>query len=270
MIQNISFDEMQKALAEDGIVNIPLLSESEIDELRSAFHETSENISERKFHSTMFVNDADYRKSVDEKIRKIILPKIQNHFSDYRMLFANFIVKESSSETGVDIHQDWNFTSPEFISFNIWIPLIDINQQTGLFHALRGSHRTFQNIRYTPYKENAYAGLRDFILKNADEFYVNAGSALIYHGALVHFSEPNISNRPRIAVGCSLIPKQASNLHYYKRFTDKKVLEIYEVNDAFYNKFDFFDEPKGVTKVGELNNYPELPALNELTRAEIK
>jgi ectoine hydroxylase-related dioxygenase (phytanoyl-CoA dioxygenase family) len=186
--------------------------------------------------------------------------------SNYRLLFSNFIVKEPFADTKVNIHQDWNFTSPDHVSINIWIPLTDITASTGLFYALKGSHRSFQNIRYTPMAPDTYTDIENYIKEKSTAFQVKAGYALIYHGALVHYSGSNISGSVRMAVGGALIPAAAPNLHYYKRWGKGQAIEIYEVDNNFYHGFDFYQEPKGVNKIGELASSPALPSLNDLVR----
>lgn len=250
----------------DGIVQVPFLSMEEVNSLISFYLRTSNSISERKFHSTMFINSAGYRKQIDTGIRELILERINAQVDNYRVLFCNFIVKEPSIETNVGIHQDWNFTSPEFTSINVWIPMVDITVHTGLFYALKGSHKSFKNIRYTPLENNAYANLEEFIRKNSASFEVKAGNALFYHGSLVHYSDPNTSTGLRIAVGAALIPQMAPNLHYYKRDAKSKMLEVYEVDDCFYHSFNFFEEPRGVKKIAELDDYESYPDLNSLLR----
>ncbi len=258
-------DSIRQLFNNEGIVKIPFLNEIEIASLIETYKSTSQDISEGKFHSTMFINNVGYRKQTDATIRKIILTKTNNILNSHKLLFANFIVKEPSVETGVGIHQDWSFTSPEYTSVNIWIPLVDINEQTGLFYALKGSQRLFTNIRYTPYENDRYKEIENFTLTNSSPFKIKAGDALIYHGALIHYSAPNISNKIRIAVGGAIIPSEAPNLHYYKRDANKSELEVYEVNEEFYHSFDFFDEPKGVRKLSIIKLQDGIPSIEELT-----
>ena len=258
-------DSIRQLFNKEGIVKIPFLNEVEIASLIEIYKNTSKDISKGKFHSTMFIKNVVYRKQTDAAIRKIVLPQINNIINGYKLLFANFIVKESSAETGVGIHQDWSFTSPEYTSVNIWIPLVDINEQTGLFYALKGSQRLFTNIRYTPYENDRYKEIENFTLTNSSPFKIKAGDALIYHGALIHYSAPNISNKIRIAVGGVIIPSEAPNLHYYKRGVNKNELEVYEVNEEFYHSFDFFDEPKGVRKLSTIKLQDGIPSIEELT-----
>lgn len=257
-------DALQQTFNRDGIVAVPLLSEGDITALLDFYKAMSAGTPALQFHSTMFVNNAAYRRQTDAGIKATVLEKVNALVDNYRMLFANYIVKESSAQTAVGIHQDWNFTSPEYTSINIWIPLVDINERTGRFYAVKGSHKTFQNIRYTPYANNAYAHLQPYIFDKAAAFDVKAGQALIYHGGLVHFSDPNQSGHLRIAVGCALIPAEAPNLHYYKPDEDKDLLEVYSVNEAFYHGFDFYKKPVGVEKIKETEQYDKLPQLSAL------
>ncbi len=258
-------NELEQQFKTDGIVQIPLLNKSEIELLLAYYNATSGQISDQKFHSTMFINDPAYRKSADHKIRGILLPKVNQLIENYRMLFANFIVKQSHADTMVGIHQDWNFTSPDYVSVNVWVPLVDINEQTGLFYALKGSHQTFRNIRYTPYEDNAYSKLEEYICENSSPFEIKAGHALFYHGGLVHYSNPNTSGSIRVAVGGAMIPAEAPNLHYYKRDKQSKRLEVYAVDETFYQGFDFFNEPCGVKLLEEIEQYETLPELEALT-----
>jgi len=259
---------LQTAFDTDGIVHIPFLSEVEIETLISIYEETSQNVGDRKFHSTMFIDDPDYRKRTDVALRTVIYPKAEPILNKYRLLFANFIVKEPSIKTNVDIHQDWNVTLPEYTSVNIWIPLTDIDEQTGIFYALKGSHRSFRNIRYTPYPSNQYKPIEKFILQNSSSYRVKAGDAIIYHGALVHFSDANISMNKRLAIGSVFIPEDVPSIHYYRRSHNDRTLELYETDEAFYNRFNFMEEPTGVKKISEINDYYELPSEQELISGE--
>ena len=259
----IFFDEsLDTQFKDDGVVTILMLSIEEVEYLASAYakeHDTKKGV----FHSTMFIDDAQYRREVDKRIRAVLTKKINSVIIDYRLLFGNYIVKQSSTESAVGIHQDWNFTTPEFTSLNIWIPLVDIDEHTGTFYALKGSHKTFHNIRYTPYADHAYIQIEDIILTRSTPFHLKAGEAIIYNGAIVHYSKPNVSPQPRIAVGMALIPNAAPNLHYYKRSAEN-ILEVFEVDESFYNSFNFFDEPKGVRKIGEVTEYQGLPSRQDL------
>jgi hypothetical protein len=258
-------DTLQELFDRDGIVNTPLLSPEDIAALNVLYNTIPKKNADLDFHSTMFVDDTAYRMQVDAGIKNIILPRLQEVVRNYRMPFANFIVKEPKDNTSVGIHQDWHFTAPEYTSINIWIPLVDITEQTGLFYGLKGSHQTFNNLRYTPYENNRYTALKEYILSNSTPFAVKAGSALIYHGAMVHFSDPNRSDALRIAVGGAMVPEGAPSLHYFKRDANKAGVEVYEVNNAFYHSFDFLGEPKGVRMIEELQHYSKMPALNDLT-----
>ena len=263
-MSSVFFDEsLQHIFERDGIVSLPMLDEAEVDFFLSS--STGEyDIAKDVFHSTMFVHDVEYRKKTDQRIRSVMAPKVNKLLVDYRLLLGNFIIKQSSPDSGVGIHQDWNFTSPDFTSLNIWIPLVDIDDSTGVFYALKGSHKTFQNIRYTPYANNGYKKIEEYIMNHATPYRIKAGEAIIYNGAIVHFSQPNVSGSIRVAIGMALIPQEAPSLHYYKREINQRALEIYETDEAFYTRFDFFDEPRGVRKIDELLDYKELPSLRDL------
>lgn len=265
-MNDVIFSDMaiQRVFERDGVVQIPFLDQAEVDVILSIYQGRAAKNCDLSFYSTMFINDPDHRAKIDADLKKILTSKVNSTINNYRILFSNFIVKEPAADTIVGIHQDWSMTSPEYTSVNIWIPLTDIDDKTGVFYALKGSHHTFHNIRFTPYPDNAYASIEKFIFRHSTPFKLKAGEALIYHGALVHYSDANISERRRIAIGNALIPKDAPALHYYKRHVDRKELELYETDESFYNTFDFFAEPKGVKKIREITDYCGIPGEEDL------
>jgi hypothetical protein len=266
-MHSISFHNKshEQLFSTEGILDIPFITKLDVELLLQLYHQTPKDNLDNRFHSTMFFDSVDYRKKTSSAILAILGNKIENLLLDYHVLFANFIVKEPNGDTSVGIHQDWSFTSPEYLSLNIWIPLCDINEQTGLFYGLKQSQKVFKNIRYTPYENDRYSALEPIIRANSTAYKINAGSALIYDGALVHYSDSNRSNQSRIAIGIVIIPKLAPNFHYYKKNINEKCVEIYKVNDSFYTTFDIFKKPENVTKFGELSDYPGLPSALELS-----
>lgn len=258
---------LQKTIDVDGIVYMPnFLNSFDIDDLLNFYNHFSPHPESRQFHSTMMTNNASYRRIVDIEVRKVIEAKLKNLISEFRMLFANFIVKEPGGRNEIGIHQDWSFTSPEFRSLNIWIPLVDITTETGLFYALKGSHNILKNIRYTPYPDSLYDGIKALVLRASTPFMPFAGDALIYDGALIHFSDANITSKIRPAIAGPLIPKSAPNLHYYRRTPASRMLEVFEATDNFYSTFDIFNEPLGVKKINEIIYDQELPSEIELEK----
>lgn len=235
-----------------GIKKVLLLDEQVIKAALQLYVRLLPQTEMPDFHSTMFFPNESYRKEASAGIQQILGSTLDKILPGYRVLFANFIVKEASPDTAVGIHQDWNFTTPEFPSYNVWIPLVDIDKTTGLFYALHGSHKTFTNIRYTPYPTDAYAHLEVQIREKSTPYAIPAGTALVYHGGLVHYSGPNLSGKQRLAIGCALIPKHAPNVHYYRPTQNAGYLEVYSVNETFYHSFNFNEAPKSVIKSDEI------------------
>jgi hypothetical protein len=258
-------DQEQEKFDTDGVIQVQFLSAEEVEYLTTLYITLFNQSPDQSFHSTMFVGNVDYRRKIDCSIREIVRPKLGEKIKEHRLLFTNYIVKEARGSTSVGIHQDWSFTPPPADSINFWIPLVDINQKTGLFYALKGSHKTFKNIRYTPYEVDAYKTTSEYIARNATGFSVKAGDALFYHGATVHYTEANTSGSIRLAIGGVLIPEEETNVHYYKN-PQTSLLEMYEVDEAFYHRFNFFNKPEGVRLIQEITDYPSPPQLSDLVK----
>jgi ectoine hydroxylase-related dioxygenase (phytanoyl-CoA dioxygenase family) len=257
---------LNSVLAQDGVVSTVFLSNQHMESLTALYRERASQVHEHAFHSTMFVEDPEHRAEISTAITVIVQERIDTLLPDFEVVFANFIVKKPSPHTAVGIHQDWSLSTPDQTTAILWIPLCDINEQNGAFYALPGSQKAFKNIRYTPYETDRFADLESYIRSHSTAYFPRAGDCICYDGAMVHYSDPNLSSSDRVAVGIALVPKGAPLRHYYKPDSQKSVLEVYAVNKSFYHSFNFLSSPSGSPVVEYLKEYPSLPSLYELEK----
>ena len=242
---------LQQAYEVNGFVKVAFLSAGEVDALISAYSDLQADHQGLKFHSTMHHDDLEYRKKVDQAIRKIVAPHVQRILKEYRVLFANYIVKEPGEQSVVGVHQDWNYLDEgKYSSMNIWCPLVDTTPQNGQLHVLKGSHNLPSPIRYTPYRMPEYAGYFDTIKAHSETLVLKAGEAVVYNSGLLHWSPPNLSDQVRPAIGFVNIPQEAQSLHYFRHAEKEDQLEVLEVAEEFYFTVKLGEFPQGYTSRG--------------------
>lgn len=252
--------EADRVFRKEGIVQLPLISKSLAAQLQFFFNSMNGNL-ELGFHSTMFHPDPAYRKEVMSVLSEILHLPLKDLLPDYRILFANYILKRGGGGNKVGWHQDWSMTDEEIKpSVNVWIPLTDLSMERGGFFAWKGSHLFSRNIRYTPYPEDAYTAVEEMAWENAEEFYPAAGDALVYDGRILHASGPNLHPEPRLAVGVALVPESQPAYHFYCR-TDGS-LHRYESSTDFYYDLNLYSEPEaaGTPVVSEVIGFETLAA----------
>jgi len=241
----------EKILKRDGFITMPFLSPTQISSLRKALDRLNRDSEGMQFHSTMHHKDAIYREKVDLIIKEILTKNIANTLENYRVLFANFIVKEPGERSEVGIHQDWSYLDEEqFESVNIWCPLINTHKTNGALHVLKRSHILETSIRFTPYMMPPYEHLYPLIRDNSERLDLRAGEAILYFSRLIHFSNSNQSNQSRPAIGLVSIPQEAQALHYYRDMEkEPNRLQVIAVDSHFFYTIAINEQPNAGKKL---------------------
>ena len=245
MIQVFFSAEHQKQFEEKGYVLFPsLLNKPEIEQLSGVFEKYSNEYA-GFFSTTHFSNSIHHKNAVQEIITKVVFPHAKKYLKDFVPLFGNFMVKNPDPANALDMHSDWVYVDEEkFCSVAVWIPLVDVNEENGCFGIVEETHLLVNKIRgplinqSTRTQENKWA-------KNFGKlFKMNAGDAIFYNHALLHYSPPNKTNFVRPAVNLSLAPATAEIIHYCMPEGTSEI-EMYSVTDKdFFIHYSNFQKPE--------------------------
>lgn len=237
---------LQQQFMKQGYLKLPLFTPEMLEQLRQEYHNIPFDDGGKQFHSTMMVDNADYRKQVDDLIKKAFQPVVDELLVDYSILFANYIIKQSGPDTEVPIHLDWAYLDEDkYSSINIWCPLIATNNENGALHVLPGSQKLQTPDRYTPFHPLPFEDLFDDIKAASVQVTTQLGEAIIYSSSLLHWSPPNRSGKVREAIGLVTAPQEAQTLHLFRPSMDEDKLEVYKADAAFFHHFIIGEQPKG-------------------------
>lgn len=224
------------ALARDGYVRVgPLLDASECESLERAFDEVVErlggSVGERWF-PTILLPDPEVRAYIDEQLRRIVLPKLQDTL-DLEVLDTvriDYSVKPPGEESHLGPHQDYSIVDEQrWTSLYIWIPLIATSEQNGTLYVLPGSHRFSNSIR-----SRHVPSMFDPVLAQVEQAAVRLdcepGELVIMVSGVVHFSPPNRTNQLRLAAHGIFKPAEAPLTFYFAdERTPASQVEVYQV-----------------------------------------
>ncbi|MEO0038068.1 MAG: hypothetical protein RIQ59_1279 [Bacteroidota bacterium] len=244
--QDILLDSTQnQQLQKDGYVVIPFLTSKEVSELTTFFKSKIE-LQEGDFYATAHSKDVDFRKEMSGKIVDVIKQKVDSYFQNHELLGASFIVKSKKLSQALQPHQDWNIVDESIHrSYNIWIPLVDLNNENGAILVMPQSHLWVVNFRHSSIP-CSFQAVHKQIWENMTPLFLKAGEALIYDHALLHASMPNNTKLDRIACACGIIPNGAPMRYYWN---NNGVVEEYESSKEFFLKENVFVGPKGLKKI---------------------
>lgn len=232
-------NSLHQVLQERGYFIVDVLSSAKVKALLEKFDRLyKDRYSSGGFTTTMAIPDADHRAEVDALIKSEMNAHTTELLPGYRILFANFLHKPGSQKAShVGIHRDWTYVDEQHHqSYNLWIPLVDINADTGLFYAVPGSHLIDHGVRATPFV-NELDRFAVHIKKLAMPVSIKAGQGILYHSGLIHYTDPNLSGQGRTAIGIVQIPVDAQAAHF-ERTENASVFKKHPTDASFYYTFD--------------------------------
>lgn len=228
---------LDDTLAEKGWVKVSLLNETEVDSLIRFYKERESFQKQPGLHFSLASNNYGFRKEVNEAIAEVLSSKAEALFNNYRMLYANFMIKEPGAEGNFPLHQDWTYVNEEeFRSVAIWIALTDNNEQTGCLHVVEQSH-LWGNAYRGPGLSWKFENVTESLRKNLLPLPLKAGEALVWDHRLIHASNPNTAAYARLAATAILVPQEATAFHFVKEFVPQESVCRYEVDTDFFLRY---------------------------------
>jgi hypothetical protein len=254
-VQPLFFDKQLQANFEtNGYVKVPLLNNSQAEELCNLFADTRtlHDTANCLHHTTTDTQNLSLIRRVDAAIKQLFVTELKKIMNDFKPLAGCFHIKESGVGSATGIHQDPTFVDEtEFVSANVWVALHDMNEHNGNLFFIPGSHKV-PSLRITPYSPNYYESFADSLMDMAVHVPMKKGEAVIFSNATIHGATDNVSNNLRLAATLLVCSKHADWLLYYK---DKDVADTH-IEKYVLDFEQFIAIPK--------NGRPEKSALKEM------
>ncbi|MCB1041121.1 MAG: phytanoyl-CoA dioxygenase family protein, partial [Acidimicrobiales bacterium] len=220
----------------DGYVVLRATAKAAVRPLRRLHHRLVGSAPD-SFHSTLYTADRDLKQEVDRQIFEVMEPIIGTFLVDHQPLLANYVTKGRDPEATMPPHQDWTFVDEHAgASYNVWVPLVDVDHRSGAISVLPGGHRIPFTIRGTE-TPNAFADIEDEAARRMVELPMRAGDVLVHDHRMLHASPPNRRRRPRLAVACALIGADARPIHFRQRGEGE--VERFAIERDFFTEHTF-------------------------------
>jgi beta-hydroxylase len=181
--------------------------------------------------------DVAYRRRIDRLIATALDGPASSLFTDHEPFLRNFLCKYPGQESALHLHQDWMYVDERGgdRTFVVWIALDDIDGHNGQLRVARGSHLLDGRLRGSgltaPWLE-----FEEVWEPRLLSVPVTAGEAVVFDNAVVHSSFPNLTDRPRLAVGLGFRPRRSRLVHFH-RLDDHRAARI-DVDADFFCTVD--------------------------------
>lgn len=243
--------EHQSIFEENGYITIPnCINKEQIETLKDVYAKL-ELMNGFEVNDT-FVNSGRF---TENTIRNFVVDNIKtfsknnlNHLFNINNCEVqnggNFQIKPASSNSILNPHQDSPvIDETEYYAIFIWIPLENITLQNGPIWVLPKSHLWCNHQRSLNVKWPFEKHLK-LLWKHMRPITLNAGDILCFDSALIHASTANKSNKTRVAITTTALPKNYQLVEYYKdEKTPKESVEKYFVDENYYINEDINTRP---------------------------
>lgn len=244
------------ALATEGYAIFPLLGKTEVEAL-SRYYSEFQKEEPQHFYSSTHSPDFEFRKKTSDFIKSVITPLLPGVLKDYKVLGGAYVVKPAHGKGILQAHQDWNLVDESKArSYNLWIPLVDVNEQNGAVFILPESHAKVPTLR-GPNIPSTFKQIEQIIWKHLLPLNMSAGEALLYDHALIHGSPVNQTPTDRLGIVIGIVAHD-SDMQMYGM--DNGVVKCYECGEDYFLTHDvlsdFVNLPQkgdGIVPVNELS-----------------
>ncbi len=223
--------EHNLAFHSDGYVLVDALDSGTIGRMEQFFLESTEQDFTGCLTS-LGLRSPDQKEKIYESLTPVFDDHLSRYVDNYRAIAGTFVSKKSDAGSVVPLHRDWAFVNEAaHTSVGLWIPLCETDANNGALTVLKGSHKLKQNFRGSniPPRINFSA---DAAAQYLTLLPMKPGWVLFYDHRLIHGSAANRSGRQRTAASITLVPAEATPLHYLG--TKAGVFE-FEVDAEFFH-----------------------------------
>ncbi len=206
--------ELAARLQSDGFAVVRLLDPTAVEQLLDAF--VALRVDDEPWFTSTGHADRPTAIEVDAMVRDRVGPAIAGLLPGWVAFVGAFISKAPCPESVVFLHQDWTYVDERRArAFVVWCPLVPVGVREGTLHVVPGSHRWSDRTRGShfpqPYEQVEQVVIERFCLPVPLE----AGQAVVYDSALLHYSPPNDSDRVRPVVAAGLAPAGMPLVHHW-------------------------------------------------------
>lgn len=215
-------ESRHERLVSDGWAPLPVMEAPLVERLRGLAEDMQASLvrhsrsSDVGFDELWGNADEALRREVQTQIAVAVGPFLDRTFEDFRPILYNFFVKRRRSEgSAVRYHQDFAMIDERGgdTALQLWIPLVDTTIENGALIVVERSHLGATWIRPHDFRHPLRDASLTELPSGGISLVLHAGQGIVFTNRTIHGSPPNRSAVDRHALGCVLVPRDASLVH---------------------------------------------------------
>ena len=247
MKQLFKTQHLQDEFDKNGFVRVHLLTAAQTDDLLLRYRaiEAEHDQIGLPFTTTSHSNDHQLIQKADEAIAAVFAAEMDKYLCDYKLLFGNFLIKQSGPQSVTPLHQDTSFVDESrFSSISVWVSLQDTDQRNGCMRFIKGSHKFKHILRPTHAYPWPFEEVKAQLEAQLTDYPSGRGEAFIFDHRVIHASYPNLTDTPRVAAVMAAYPSDTDLLMYFLEKGSTNSVQRYRMTKEAYLHF-IKGEPPG-------------------------
>jgi hypothetical protein len=216
-----------------GVAAVPYLSADEVEEILSAYWELVPS-SDEGLSIDYMRPDRSLVRALSGVLEPVLARHLDETLVDHKIVLATFVVKHPGESSAMFLHDDRSYVDErKFRTATMWIPLTDVGPtlSNGGLQVVPQSHLlpTGWAGSNTP---DVIRPFEDTLRRDLEPVEASAGTAVLYDTRVLHASDANLSDSPRVAVACAVAPSEAQLLHV--RAVGRRTRHVHAVDESFF------------------------------------
>jgi hypothetical protein len=243
MLKNEKHSEL---LEKYGFVKFPILSKREVNELMGELCQICLVELELKnvAHAYNSANDQNLEKKrrIESLIRSVFRSKVNEVFDSYKLFNSFAVIKQPGGGYVVPHQHPPSVEDFSIRTYVMWCSLVDIDAQNGRMQFVDGSQNIIPGV--IPYAYNSpFNKFHDRLEQLSTPVETKAGECIVFDENILHWSEVNKTETPRIAVASTCIPNSLSPVFYHLDKDRNNFFEVLRIDDSFSLNTTFSGQP---------------------------
>jgi ectoine hydroxylase-related dioxygenase (phytanoyl-CoA dioxygenase family) len=214
-------EKLETEINELGFSIIPFIDIQKVKDFQSFFNEMFgvDRSQYQSSYSSVSELNPKKRSKIHQFTKNKIKEELDQYFQNYRLGITLFYSRRPDKNYFLDWHSDPSIVLNESVEpvYGIWCPLVDIDENSGGFLVVPGSHRISNKINGSFQTWGwGFEEERRMLDKYGVGLRMKAGEALIFDTRMVHASKPNLSDVERDNFVIRVLNNQLDmiNMHY--------------------------------------------------------
>jgi hypothetical protein len=215
---------------------LPVLTSSEAADLRDTFF-ALHGPTGSGWHNSFNSLNRHYRDKAWPALERALGTRLRSALPGFEPFSFNYMCKWPGADSYLYLHQDWMYVieSTDVRTYTVMVALEDITEDNGRPYMISASHRLHSMMRGT-HLYHSWEVHKARLARRAEPIDLPAGTAAPWDSALVHYSVPNLTDVPQVAVAVGRRPIGEQLVHYRRTAADRAAR--YLVDSTFFSDGD--------------------------------